>query len=123
MKPYGIPVSDIKLDENADFVTEDGDFVLTESYNYRGGSSRLLLVANECDDRHILDMLEAYHGVFREFPLVGIGARRWVNAPFAFQDKVELKNLIKTQLTADNMRPQSVSVSGQQIDITAIRLK
>ncbi|MEE9408122.1 MAG: hypothetical protein V3V28_08615 [Polaribacter sp.] len=52
---------DIALDENGDLKIVDGDFVIEES-----------------DQQHVIDVFNSSAGEFKEFPLVGFGAIKYL---------------------------------------------
>lgn len=72
---------DFKLDNNGDLAIENGDFVITES-----------------DQQHILDIMQAVPGWFKQFPLVGFNPYQYLNARVSPTD---LNKNAKIQLQAD----------------------
>ena len=95
---------DIKL-ENNDLVFDDitEDFIITDS-----------------DQQHIEDIVEAFVGHYKEFPLLGVGIRQYINSAGA---QVELQTFIRLQLEADGYTVNDVIIGeGEKIFIDAERI-
>jgi hypothetical protein len=83
---------DIKLTDN-DLEFQQGDFLITNS-----------------DQQHIEDIVEAFQGSYKEFPLLGVGIRQYINSAGA-QDEVQ--SLVQLQLESDGYTVNSVILGDQ----------
>ena len=83
---------DIKLVDN-DLEFQAGDFVITDS-----------------DQQHIEDIVEAFQGSYKEFPLLGVGIRQYIGSAGA-QD--ELQSLIQLQLESDGYTVNNIVLGDQ----------
>ena len=93
---------DIKLTDN-DLEFNNGDFIITNS-----------------DQQHIEDIVEAYTGSYKEFPLLGVGIRQYINAAGA---QAELQSIIRLQLEADGYTVNNIILGDEgQIFIDAERI-
>lgn len=81
---------DIQQEDN-DLLIEDGDFVIDES-----------------DMQHIEDIIINNVGTYKEFPLVGIGIDRYINASINPQ---ALEREVKIQLQADGYEVKNPKVT------------
>lgn len=93
---------DIKQEAN-ELVFQNGDFVITDS-----------------DQQHIEDIVEAYPGHYKEFPLLGVGVRQYINASGS---QAELQSQIRLQLEADGYTINNVIIGDEgKIYIDAERI-
>lgn len=94
---------DIRLTETGDlFINPNtGDFQISES-----------------DVRHVEDIIQSYKGDWKEFPLVGVGIRRFSASAGNFQ---RLTRVIKTQLAADGITADEIAIKDGQIYISGER--
>jgi hypothetical protein len=93
---------DIKLEDN-DLVIQNGDFVITDS-----------------DSQHVEDLIQAYTGHYKEFPLVGVGIDLYINSGGTQQ---ELERSIRLQLESDGYSVNSIIVGNDgKITIDAERI-
>ena len=95
---------DIILDSDGDLEILNGDIFI-----------------NESDSQHVELILTADKGQFRQFPLVGIGIKKFSNGPFSAQ---AIKQGIKLQLESDGYNVRKIDVSKITkgiIDIDATR--
>ena len=79
------------------------------------------LFINDSDSQHVEMILTADKGQFRQFPLMGVGLRKFVNGPFSSQ---AIKQAIKLQLESDGYNVRKLDVSNVTkgiIDIDATR--
>lgn len=79
------------------------------------------LFINDSDSQHVDFIVTADKGQFRQFPLVGVGLRRFINGPFNQQ---EIRQAIRLNLESDgyNVRKVSISNDGKaKINIDATR--
>jgi hypothetical protein len=79
------------------------------------------IFVNESDSQHLEFIVTADKGQFRQFPLIGVGIRRFSNGPF---DAQAIRQAIKLQLESDGYNVRKVSVSNNgtgQIEIDATR--
>ncbi len=74
-------MKDIALDEDGDLKIVDGDLVIEES-----------------DQQHVMDIFNSFQGEFKEFPLVGFGATKYVKG---IASESEFKRNLKVQLEND----------------------
>lgn len=95
---------DIKFDELDDDIFIDptnGDFKVSNS-----------------DTRHVQDIIGGFTGWWKEFPLVGAGAKNWIASSGGVQ---RLIRNIKIQLTADGYRVDKIKAVDGQIYVTGER--
>jgi hypothetical protein len=93
---------DIKLEDN-DLVIQNGDFVITDS-----------------DAQHVEDIIQAYVGHYKEFPLVGVGIDLYINSSGT---QLELERLIRLQLEGDGYSVNNIIVENDgKITIDAERI-
>lgn len=95
---------DIITDENGDIEIINGDINVDLS-----------------DSQHIDFIVTADKGQFRQFPLVGVGLRRYINGPFNAQ---EIRQAIKLNLESDGYNVRKVSIANNgtgSINIDATR--
>ena len=93
---------DIKLIEN-DLVIQNGDFVITDS-----------------DQQHIEDIIQAYIGHYKEFPLAGVGIDLYMNSSGT---QLELQRIIRLQLESDGYTINNVIITDEgKLYIDAERL-
>ncbi|MEO1006844.1 MAG: hypothetical protein AAFW67_13560, partial [Cyanobacteria bacterium J06638_38] len=86
---------DFKIDQSTgDVVIKNGDFVLHESTN-----------------QHIEHILLAKQGDFKQWPLVGVGIRRYLKGPDSALDRRDLERVIRVNLLLDDMDINTVRVS------------
>jgi hypothetical protein len=78
------------LNWDSDIVINNGDFVLAES-----------------DQQHQADIIQAFKGNYKEFPLVGVGIDLYNHATV---DESELGSVIKKQLEADGYVVNSITI-------------
>lgn len=71
---------DYQLDEDGDLLIENGDFVVGPS-----------------DQQHIVDILQAFQGEYKQFPLLGANLMTLLKG----ENPNEAINIIKTQLQSD----------------------
>ncbi len=84
-------VEDILLGDTNDLIIQGGDLRVDES-----------------DQQHVLHILQSDKGQFRQWPLIGFGANRMLNASFSSQ---RIKNAIKVQLVSDNYTVREIKVT------------
>lgn len=94
---------DIRLNEDGDLIIDPitGDFQISPS-----------------DVRHVEDILQSYKGDWKEFPLVGVGVKRFISSPGKLQ---RLSRIIKTQLKADGIRVDKIKVDGVNVYVSGER--
>ena len=90
---------DLKFD--TDLVVNLGDFVLADS-----------------DQQSVQDIINAYKGNYKEFPLIGVGIDTYKNST---PDASELQSIVKKQLEADGFTVNSVTIIDKQIYVDAIK--
>lgn len=96
-------VKDIDLTDDLELKIIDGDFKVSES-----------------DQNHILLIVKAYLGAFKQFPLVGVGVDLFIAS--TGQQQILRRN-IAVQLEADNYGDILVGVTGNdQYTIDAERI-
>lgn len=83
---------DILTDENGDLKIVGGDFATGQS-----------------DEQHLVDILSANKGEYKQHPLVGVGIQDWLNGPITSLELARLEKEIRTQLEADGASDISVS--------------
>ena len=79
------------------------------------------IFVNESDSQHLEFIITADKGQFRQFPLIGVGIRRFSSGTF---DAQAIRQAIKLQLESDGYNVRKVSVSNNgtgQIEIDATR--
>jgi hypothetical protein len=81
---------DIKLTEN-DLEIQNGDFVISKS-----------------DQQHIEDIVDAFQGYYKEFPLLGVGIRQFINASGV---QAELQTNIQLQLESDGYSVNDIIIN------------
>jgi len=84
-----------------DLVIDLGDFVLADS-----------------DQQNVQDIINAYKGNYKEFPLIGVGIDTYRNST---PDPSELQSIVKKQLEADGFTVNSVTIIEKQIYVDAIK--
>ena len=84
--------TDILLDETGDIACENGDFVIGQS-----------------DDQHVIDILNASPGDYKQFPLTGASVLDAINGILSG----ELKNRISINLEADGYRATTIEKDEQ----------
>lgn len=97
---------DIDLDDDLDLRIVDGDFVIAES-----------------DQNHIINIIKATKGGFKQFPLLGVGIDQYIGAPLIQQI---LKREISVHLESDNYRVNEIKVLNSDdyyIDAERIEIK
>lgn len=95
---------DIALDKDGDLLFSNGDFKIVES-----------------DQQHIVDIINENEGAYKQFPLVGVGINKYLNASNA--NNILLKN-IKKQLEADGYHVNNILFNNNDltdIEVDAIR--
>lgn len=98
------PAFDITLQDNEDFIFENGDFRVGES-----------------DEQHIRHLHKADIGQYRVSPDVGIGYYRRLNGPFY---AARYENIIRKQLEIDGYLVVRVTVdSDGSSNVNAERIK
>ena len=99
--------TDLKTVNNALYIDPaKGDFVIVSS-----------------DDKHIVDIIRANQGEWKEFPNVGVGIFSFLNGAFSDQ---QLEREIKIQLqgdgyTVENTRVKFITANKLEIKPNAIR--
>lgn len=88
---------DILLHDD-DLRIENGDFVIDES-----------------DTQHVQHIINAEKGHYKQFPLLGVGVRRYLNAPL----NGSLRREIQLQLQADGYDADKIVTEGANIYINA----
>ena len=86
---------------NTDLVVDLGDFVLADS-----------------DQQSVQDIINAYKGNYKEFPLIGVGIDTYRNST---PDESELQSIVKKQLEADGFTVNSVTIIDKKIYVDAIK--
>lgn len=81
-----------------DFKTLNGDMVI------KGGD----FDTEQSDEQHIEDILISEPGYWRQFPLLGVGVRRQLNAPFTHTERINFQKGVKLQLEYDNYKVNKV---------------
>lgn len=82
---------DVILDSDGDMEILNGDIFI-----------------NESDSQHVEMILTADKGQFRQFPLIGVGIKKFSNGPFSPQ---AIKQSIKLQLESDGYNVRKIDVS------------
>ena len=90
---------DFKFD--TDLVVDLGDFVLADS-----------------DQQSVQDIINAYKGNYKEFPLIGVGIDTYRNST---PDESEIQSIVRKQLEADGFTVNSVQVIESKIYVDAIK--
>lgn len=75
--------------------------------------------ALESDSQHVKDITESYLGWWKEFPTLGVGAKKFLGSSGGVQ---KLKSKIQIALKADGYKVQKVSVIGNQLYIAGERV-
>jgi hypothetical protein len=81
------------------------------------------LFINDSDSQHVEMILTADKGQFRQFPLIGVGLRKFINDAFLTSSQA-IKQAIKLQLESDGYNVRKLDVSNVTkgiIDIDATR--
>lgn len=94
---------DIRFDDSGDLFinAETGDFEIIES-----------------DTRHVQDIIEGFAGWWKEFPLLGVGIKRFIASSGSIQ---RISRLIKIQLSSDGYDVDSINVRKENIYVTGRR--
>lgn len=96
--------------ERKDFLLENNVLVI------RGND----LVIATSDQQHIQDILNAFAGWYREFPLIGAGASSYINAP---ANKIaEFEAIAKVQLRGDGYTETKIIVNQLTADAQDIQI-
>lgn len=82
---------DLALDEKGDLKIVDGDFVIEES-----------------DQQHVMDIFNSFKGEFKEHPLVGFGATKYLKGNAT---ESEFKRDLKIQLENDVFKNPKIDLS------------
>lgn len=84
---------DIKLDSDGDLFIDPltGDFAIADS-----------------DKQHIIDILNAFPGWWKEFPSVGVGMQKYIDSSGKQQ---EIERAIKLQLQADGYQVDTITAT------------
>lgn len=86
---------------STDLEIDLGDFVLADS-----------------DQQSVQDIINAYKGNYKEFPLIGVGIDTYKHST---PDASELQSIVKKQLEADGFTVNSVTIIDKQIYVDAIK--
>ena len=88
---------------------EAKDIILTENdYKFNNGD----FVISESDTQHIQDLIFENVGAYKQFPLVGIGIRNYLNST---GQKLILSRNIQIQLQADGYLVNDVKFNNNEI--------
>ena len=90
----------IKLD---DVVIENGDFSIVPS-----------------DQQHVQDLVQSNTGEYKEFPLLGVGAKNFINSSGRLP---ELRRSILWNLNGDGYNVRQIVVNGNEISIDSQRTR
>ncbi len=82
------------LDEDGDLLIVNGDFVIGES-----------------EEQHIVDILNANKGFYKEFPHVGVGIMQYYKSS-GMQDEIKMN--IQLQLESDNFTINEIVVGDME---------
>lgn len=77
-----------------DILITDGDFV-----------------KSDCAQDHMQDIIVSNKGDYKQFPMVGLGLIKFVNAPVTPQSHVALSKQIRLQLEADQYKVRFVDTT------------
>ncbi|WP_166922004.1 hypothetical protein [Flavobacterium poyangense] len=85
------------------------DFIIEED---------LLIVGNdfalqEADQQNLQHLLLSQKGSYKEFPILGVGIKKFINSPDA-TSRLRLENEIDKQLTYDNFYVKTLDVNDLQ---------
>ena len=86
-------VKDIDLETDLDLKIIDGDFVISDS-----------------DQNHVINILKAYLGGYKQFPLVGVGIDYYLASAGTQQ---VIKRNITVQMESDGYKVNKIEVLGQ----------
>jgi hypothetical protein len=86
-------VKDINLEEDLDLTISNGDFVISDS-----------------DQNHVINILKAYLGGYKQFPLVGVGIDYYLASAGTQQ---VIKRNITVQMESDGYKVNKIEVLGQ----------
>lgn len=86
-------VKDIDLETDLDLKIIDGDFVISDS-----------------DQNHVINILKAYVGGYKQFPLVGVGIDYYLASAGTQQ---VIKRNITVQMESDGYKVNKIEVLGQ----------
>ncbi|WP_271782228.1 oxidase [Aquimarina algiphila] len=89
---------DIARDENNDIKIENGDFVIEAS-----------------DQQHVQDIFKAHKGEYKQWPLVGFGASRYLKKTTL--SKAEFLRDLKVQLKYDGYDNPNINGTIEQLTI------
>lgn len=100
-------VTDFLLDQDGDLLIRDGDFAVGES-----------------DDQHIEDIITAFPGWWKQFPLLGVGIFQNIKSS---QNPQDLERSIKINLQSDgyDVSNARVAINGNgkmEVSPNAVRL-
>ena len=86
-------VKDIDLETDLDLKIIDGDFVISDS-----------------DQNHVINILKAYLGGYKQFPLIGVGIDYYLASAGTQQ---VIKRNITVQMESDGYKVNKIEVLGQ----------
>ena len=86
-------VKDIDLETDLDLKIIDGDFVISDS-----------------DQNHVINILKAYVGGYKQFPLIGVGIDYYLASAGTQQ---VIKRNITVQMESDGYKVNKIEVLGQ----------
>lgn len=86
-------VKDIDLETDLDLKIIDGDFAISDS-----------------DQNHVINILKAYAGGYKQFPLVGVGIDYYLASAGTQQ---VIKRNITVQMESDGYKVNKIEVLGQ----------
>jgi hypothetical protein len=89
--------------KNDDVVIENGDFSIVPS-----------------DQQHVQDLIQSNTGEYKEFPLLGVGAKNYINSSGRLP---ELRRAIIWNLKSDGYNVRQISINGNEISIDSQRIK
>jgi hypothetical protein len=94
------------LTNGNNMLIKDGDFVI-----------------GEAEEEYIENILIAEKGNYRQFPLVGVGIKNFINAAMTPQELTKLKREIAIQLEYDGYKINSININKDfKIDIDCERV-
>lgn len=91
---------DILTDENRDFLTKNGDFVIDYS-----------------DEQHIEDVIVAEKGWYKETPILGVGIMRYLKGPKTLIERMRLEKDIDLQLQIDGATNIILNNTDEQLNV------
>lgn len=91
---------DFIVDNDGELLIENGDFAIGLS-----------------DEQHIADILVAYPGEFKEFPMLGVNIGKAINGSL----DGEIKKEIRLQLVADGFNVSAIEFVEDKLSIDAVR--